>query len=111
VSQVTVQIPPPLRPFADDAAELRVEAHSVAEALAAIGAGRAALLARILTPEGELRPYVNVFVGERNIRRLDGLETRLGEADVVAIIPAVAGGGSLQRNIRLPRLPLGKSSP
>lgn len=92
MSQVTVQIPPPLRPFADDAAELRVEARSVAAALAAIGAGRAALLARILTPEGELRPYVNVFVGERNIRRLDGLDTALEEGDVVAIIPAVAGG-------------------
>lgn len=92
MSQVTVQIPPPLRPFADEATELRVEAHSVAAALAVIGAGRPALLARILTPEGELRPYVNVFVGERNIRRLDGLATALVDGDVVAIIPAVAGG-------------------
>jgi molybdopterin converting factor small subunit len=92
MSQVAVQIPPPLRPFAGDTAELRVEARSVAEALAAIGAERAALLSRILTPEGELRPYVNVFVGERNIRRLKGLETTLEDGDVVAIIPAVAGG-------------------
>jgi molybdopterin converting factor small subunit len=92
MSKVTVQIPSPLRSFAGDAAELRVEARSVAEALAAMGAGRAALLARVLTPEGELRPYVNVFVGERNIRRLDGLETILEDGDVVAIIPAVAGG-------------------
>lgn len=92
MSRVTVQLPPPLRPFADEAAELRVEAHSVAEALAAIGADRAALLSRILTPEGELRPYVNVFVGERNVRRLDGLATALADGDIVAIIPAVAGG-------------------
>lgn len=92
MSQVTVQIPPPLRPFAGDAAELRVEAGTVAQALDAVGAGRAALLARILTPEGELRPFVNVFVGERNIRRLDGLATPLAAGDVVAIIPAVAGG-------------------
>ena len=92
MSQVIVQIPPPLRPFADDAAELRVEAGSVAEALAAIGADRAPLLARVLTPDGELRPYVNVFVGERNVRRLAGLETTLEDGDVVAIIPAVAGG-------------------
>lgn len=92
MSQVVVQIPPPLRPFADDAAELRVAARSVAEALTAIGAGRATLLARILTPEGELRPYVNIFVGERNVRRLAGLQTPLRDGDVVAIIPAVAGG-------------------
>jgi molybdopterin converting factor small subunit len=92
MSRVTVQIPPPLRPFADDASELTVEAGTVREALARLGEDREALLARILTPEGELRPYVNVFVGERNARRLDGLETALAEGDVVAIIPAVAGG-------------------
>ena len=92
MSEVTVQIPPPLRAFADGATELKVEAGTVAEALDAIGAGREALLARLLTPEGQLRPYVNIFVGDRNIRRLDGLQTPLAEGDVVAIIPAVAGG-------------------
>jgi sulfur-carrier protein len=92
VSRVTVHIPPPLRPFTEGAAELTVEAGTVGEALARIGDDREALLSRILTPEGELRPYVNVFVGERNARRLDGLQTTLAEGDVVAIIPAVAGG-------------------
>lgn len=92
MSRVTVQIPLPLRCFADGAAELVVEGNTVGEALARIGEGRAALLARILTPEDELRPYVNVFVGERNARRLDGLATPLAEGDVIAIIPAVAGG-------------------
>jgi molybdopterin converting factor small subunit len=92
VSKVTVQIPPPLRPFAEGAAELAVDAATVGEALARIGEDRPALIARVLTPEGELRPYVNVFVGERNARRLDGLDSRLREGDVVAIIPAVAGG-------------------
>jgi molybdopterin converting factor small subunit len=92
VSRVTVQIPPPLRQFADGAAEFVVEARTIAEALQRIGEERAPLLSRILTPEGELRPYVNVFVGERNARRLDGLQTELAEGDVLAIIPAVAGG-------------------
>ncbi len=92
MSSVTVHIPPPLRPFADQAAALEVEAATVGEALARVGDGREALLARVLTPEGELRPYVNVFVGERNTRHLDGLATTLDDGDVVAIIPAVAGG-------------------
>lgn len=92
MSRITIHIPAPLRPFADDASELSAEADTVAQALEAIGTGRAALLSRVLTPEGELRPYVNIFVGERNIRRLEGLDTPLHEGDVVAIIPAVAGG-------------------
>lgn len=92
MSRVTVRIPPPLRPFAGQAAELEVEGTTVGEALARLGKGREALLSRVLTPEGELRPYVNVFVGERNARHLDGLATTLADGDVVAIIPAVAGG-------------------
>jgi len=92
VNQITVQIPAPLRPFADGASELDVPAATVGEALANLGEERPALLSRILTPEGELRPYVNVFVGERNVRRLDGLRTPLAPGDVMAIIPAVAGG-------------------
>jgi len=92
MSRITLQIPPPLRPFVDQAAELSLEAETVAQALDRLGQDRAALRARIMTPEGELRPYVNVFVGERNMRRLDGLDTRLADGDVLAIIPAVAGG-------------------
>jgi molybdopterin converting factor small subunit len=92
VNRVTVQIPPPLRAFAGEAAELEVDAATVGEALRRIGDGRPALLSRLLTPEGELRPYVNVFVGDRNARRMQGLHTPLAAGDVVAIIPAVAGG-------------------
>lgn len=92
MSRVTVQIPPALRPFTDEAAEIALKADTVGEALARLGDGRPALSARILTPEGELRPFVNIFVGERNARRLEGLRTPLAEGDVLAIIPAVAGG-------------------
>jgi molybdopterin converting factor small subunit len=92
MNRVTVQLPAPLRPFAEGAAELTVAAGTVRAALAELGEGRPNLASRLLTPEGELRPYVNVFVGERNIRRLQGLDTPLADGDVVAIIPAVAGG-------------------
>jgi sulfur-carrier protein len=92
MSRVTMRIPPPLRAFADGAAELELEAADLGEALSRLGSGRAALLSRVLTPEGELRPYVNVYVGERDARRLEGLRTPLADGEVVSIIPAVAGG-------------------
>jgi molybdopterin converting factor small subunit len=47
----------------------------------------------VLGPEGELRSFVNVFVGSRDVRALAGLATPLADGDVLAIIPAVAGGG------------------
>jgi molybdopterin synthase sulfur carrier subunit len=46
----------------------------------------------ILDDEGSLEAYINVFVNGRSIRFLDGLNTRLGEDDVLAIFPPVAGG-------------------
>jgi molybdopterin converting factor small subunit len=45
-----------------------------------------------MTPEGALRPFVNVFVGVDSIKDRDGLATRVRHGDVVQIMAAVAGG-------------------
>lgn len=92
MSTVSIRIPMPLRGYTDGADEVQVEACDVQEALAALGAAHEGLLARVLAPEGALRPFVNVFVDSRNIRSLDGLATSLADGDIIAIIPAVAGG-------------------
>ena len=92
MSRVTIRIPMPLRGFTQGAGEVQVDAASVREALSALGAAHEGLLARVLSPDGELRQFVNVFVGNRNVRSLGGLSTTLADGDVVAIVPAVAGG-------------------
>ena len=92
MSNVTVCIPPPLRVFTDGAKELPVTADNVGDALRTLGRAHDGLLVRIVTPEGTLRPNVNIFVGEESVRTLDGLSTSLPEDAVVLIVPAVAGG-------------------
>jgi molybdopterin converting factor small subunit len=92
MSQVVVMLPGVLRAFADDASAIEVEARTVGEALEHVGARFPLLLARLVTPGGELRRYVNVFVGEISIRQAEGLATRLDAGAVVTILPAVAGG-------------------
>lgn len=92
MSNITVRIPVPLRPFVDDAAELDADAETVGAALEQIGDSYPGFLQRIVVDAGELRPYVNVFVGSDNVRTNSGLETPVNEGDVVSIIPAVAGG-------------------
>jgi molybdopterin converting factor small subunit len=42
--------------------------------------------------EGNLRPFVNLFLGEENIKDLQGVETPLGEQDKLMLIPSIAGG-------------------
>ena len=75
MSQVTVRIPMPLRGYTQGAGEVQVQASSVREALQALGAAHDGVLARLLEPEGELRQFVNVFVGSRNVRSLAGSRT------------------------------------
>ena len=50
------------------------------------------LTERIVTDEGALARFVNVYVNDEDVRYLGSLETEVGEDDTVAILPAVAGG-------------------
>ena len=91
---VAVRIPTPLRPLADGADELRVQGATVGEVLQSLDD---ALLDRILTPEGEVRRFVNLYLGPDNVTTLDGLATPVAEGDVLSIVPAVAGGSNAAR--------------
>lgn len=92
--RILVRIPTPLRGYTGGADEVAVAGDTVAAALRALERDHAGILDRVLSPEGELRQFVNVYVGSQNVRVLEGLATPLREGDVIAIVPAVAGGGS-----------------
>ncbi len=88
---VTVKIPAQLRTLTGNAAETEVEGASVGEALDALYERYDGLRERI-TEGGELRRFVNVYVGGEDIRFGQGLETPVAEGDEITILPAVAGG-------------------
>lgn len=92
MTQVTVRIPMPLRAFTGGAAEVVGSGATVREVLAALAQDHSGLLPRILTPEGQIRSFVNLYLGEDNVRVLQGLDTIVPEGEVLSIIPAVAGG-------------------
>ncbi|TXK62353.1 MoaD/ThiS family protein [Alkalisalibacterium limincola] len=89
---VNVRIPPALRAFTGGLDELSVQADTVTELVGALDRRHPGLAARLLSPEGGLRPYVNVFIDQDNVRQREGLSARLHEGAVVSILPAVAGG-------------------
>lgn len=89
---VKVRIPTPLRKVTKDEAEVTAEGTSVREVLDDLESRYPGLKERLCDDEGELRRFVNVYVGEEDIRFLKGLDTEIGEAELVSIIPAVAGG-------------------
>lgn len=88
---VTVKIPAQLRTLTGNDAEAQVEGGSVGEALEAVYERYDGLRDRI-TENGELRRFVNVYVGGEDIRFGNGLETPVNDGDEITILPAVAGG-------------------
>jgi molybdopterin synthase sulfur carrier subunit len=89
---VTVKLPTQLRDAAGGQAATTVDGGTVGEVLGALYAQHAELRERIAAPDGELRRFVNVYLGGEDIRFLDGLETAVPDGAEVTILPAVAGG-------------------
>jgi MoaD family protein len=88
---VTVKIPAQLRPATGGEGEIVVEGTTVGEVLDAVYSAHDGLRERI-TAEGELRRFVNVYVGGEDIRFQEGLDTAVADGAEVQILPAVAGG-------------------
>ena len=94
MSRATVRIPAPLRGFTGGAAEISVAGNSVGDILRSLSDAHPELKRQILNDKNEVRNFVNVFVDDKNIRSLDGLESPVAEGAVIHIVPAVAGGAS-----------------
>ncbi len=88
---IKVIIPTPLRQFADGKSEIEVEASTAGEALEKLTAEYGELR-KHLYKDDELRSFVNVYVGEEDIRDLDGTDTKVADGGEVLIVPSIAGG-------------------
>ncbi len=89
---IRVQIPSPLRSLTGGAEEVEVEATDVASLIRALDERHKGLADRLLDPSGKLRSYVRIFVNDEDIRSLKEKSTPLEPGDLVAIVPAIAGG-------------------
>jgi molybdopterin converting factor small subunit len=81
-----------LRSYTDGQSEVPVQGSTVGEAMRDLIAQHPALQPHLFSSAGELRPFVNLFVGEHNVRDLQGLETSINSDDRVLLIPSIAGG-------------------
>lgn len=87
-----LRIPTPLRAYTSGQSEVNVNGASIAEALTDLTAQFPAIKPHLFNEGGDLRPFVNLFVGEKNIRDLQGVDTPINEGDRVMLIPSIAGG-------------------
>lgn len=89
---VTIIIPTPLRQFAGGQSEIQVEAATAGEALEKLTAAHADLKKHLYNEQNSLRSFVNVYVGDEDIRHLDGAGTAVKDGDTIMIVPSIAGG-------------------
>lgn len=88
----TLRIPTPLRTYTGGNSEVTVTGGKMSEALNDLTTQFPAIKPHLFNETGELRPFVNLFVGESNIRDLQGLDTPLKDGDKIMLIPSIAGG-------------------
>jgi molybdopterin synthase sulfur carrier subunit len=87
-----VKIPPVLRPSVSGMSEVEVDGGTVGEVLRALADRYPDTGDQLLSGEGELNRYVNVYVNDEDVRVQDGLDTGVEPSDTVVILPAMAGG-------------------
>jgi molybdopterin converting factor small subunit len=86
-----ITIPTPLRAYTNQQKAVDVSGGTVGQALDDLTRQFPALRDHLFNG-GELRRFVNIYIGEDDIRFLSGLDTAISENESLRIIPTVAGG-------------------
>ncbi|MBI4499931.1 MAG: MoaD family protein [Gemmatimonadetes bacterium] len=89
---VVVRIPTVLRPTTGNKDEIAAAPGTVGAVLEALGQQYPDFRNRITADSGKLRPYLNVFVNDEDIRFAKNLDTPVNDGDEISIIPSIAGG-------------------
>ena len=87
-----VRVPTILRTYTAGESEVTADGTTLSAVLDSLDASYPGIKARIVDEEGGLRRFVNVYVGNDDVRFLDGLNTPVADDAQVSVIPAVAGG-------------------
>jgi len=88
----TVHIPAVLRPNVGGVKTLDIDGASIRGVVVALVERHPALKGQLLTDDGDLNRFVNVYVNGQDVRYLAGLDTPVAASDEVRLLPAMAGG-------------------
>lgn len=88
----TVIIPTPLRKFTNNTAKLKVQAQNVQDTIHQLTSNFPDLKKHLLDEKGNVRSFVNIFIGNDDIRNLQQEKTIVKDDTIISIIPAIAGG-------------------
>ncbi len=87
-----IELPTLLRPFANQQARLTVEGQTVIEIVSKLIASYPELQKYLVTEQGNLNSFINIYLNSKDIRFLNQESTTVNHEDTLLIVPAVAGG-------------------
>ena len=87
-----LKMPASLRPYLNGLTEIPISGTNVGEAVESLLVQFPAMRPHLTDREGNLRPFVNFYIAEQNVRDLQGLNTPLESKDVLNLVPSIAGG-------------------
>jgi MoaD family protein len=89
---VAVRLPTVLRAQAGGQAVVEISGSTIGEILRALVADHPGLSGQVISEDGSLNKFVNIYVNDDDVRYLQQLDTPVSEGDEISILPAVAGG-------------------
>ena len=89
---VEVRIPTVFRRYTGNESVVSVEGSTIGELLEQIEARYPGFKEQLMSEDGQLHRFVNVYVNDEDARYLDKLDTKVSEGDTVSLLPSVAGG-------------------
>lgn len=89
---VSVRVPTILRTYTSGEAKVTTDAGALGDVLTSLDGSFPGIKGRIVDDQGELRRFINVYVGNEDVRFLAGLSTEVADGTEISVIPAVAGG-------------------
>lgn len=89
---VEVRLPTVLRAHAGGRSVVTLEGATIGDVLRTLVAEYPGMAGQVLTGEGSLHRFVNVYVNDDDVRYLEKLDTKVSDGDTISILPAVAGG-------------------
>ncbi len=87
-----LRIPTPLRAYTNGQSEVSVTGSNISDVLTDLTTQYPSLRPHLFNEGGDLRPFVNLFVGENNIKDLQGVNTPINDGEKIMLIPSIAGG-------------------
>ncbi len=102
---ITIVIPTPLRQFAGGNSEVEVQAVTAGDALQKLTDAHGELRKHLYNEQDKLRNFINVYVGDEDIRHLDGPATPVKDGETIMIVPSIAGGGTAVEALAKGELP------